>query len=75
MLVYLYHHDGNDILNCAPSCLTIVVLVANFSVLCLFKKPRVEFFHFGLDLCIVNKGEKVMDEKCCCMHLEGVPTG
>ena len=33
-------------LNCAPSCLTIVVLIANFRALCLFKKPRVEFFAF-----------------------------
>ena len=47
MLLYLYHHDGNDILNCAPSCLTIVVLVAHFSALYLFKKPRVEFFAFS----------------------------
>ena len=34
-------------LNCASSCLTIVVLVANFSALCLFEKPRVEFFAFS----------------------------
>ena len=59
-------------LNCAPSCLTIVVLVANFSALCLFEKLRVEFFHFRLDSCIVNKGEKFGHEKDCCIHLEGV---
>ena len=26
---------------------------------------ELNFLHFGLDLCIVNKGEKVMHEKCC----------
>ena len=59
-------------LNCAPSCLTIVVLVANFSALCLFEKPWVAFLHFRLDSCIVNKGEKVMHEKCCCIYLGSV---
>jgi hypothetical protein len=31
---------------------------------------RLQFLHFCLDSCIVNKGEKFKLELACCMHLE-----
>ena len=61
-------------LNYAPSCLTIVVLVAKFSTLCLFEKPRVEFFAFSAWFMHCEQGEKFWHEKACCIHLEGVHT-
>jgi hypothetical protein len=32
---------------------------------------RLNFLHFWLDSCIVNKGEKFELESACCTHLEG----
>jgi hypothetical protein len=35
------------------------------------RSSRLNFWHFWLDSCIVNKGEKFELEMACCMHLEG----
>jgi hypothetical protein len=35
------------------------------------RSSRLIFWHFWLDSCIVNKGEKFELEMACCTHLEG----
>jgi hypothetical protein len=47
---------------------TCVAHMLNFVYL---RSSRLNFLHFWIDSCIVNKGEKFELEMACCTHLEG----